>query len=107
MTTSQEGAVIVDITDSIGCTTQEVFNVELFELGFPEFEYTSLGLNECQTLAIGDEIQFVNTSTGDYISINWNFGDNSFDVQGENVTRRGAEERKEYWRDVKKANNVS
>ena len=86
MTTSQEGAVIVDITDSIGCTTQEVFNVELFELGFPEFEYTSLGLNECQTLAIGDEIQFVNTSTGDYISINWNFGDNSFDVQGENVT---------------------
>jgi len=38
------------------------------------------------SLAIGDEIQFVNTSTGDYISINWNFGDNSFDVQGENVT---------------------
>ena len=33
MTTSQNGTYVIDITDSLGCTDQILFDVDLFELG--------------------------------------------------------------------------
>ncbi|MBC8301062.1 MAG: gliding motility-associated C-terminal domain-containing protein, partial [Pelagibacterales bacterium] len=83
MTTSQNGTVIVDIVDSLGCADQIIFDVDLFEIGEPGFEYTSNGLTECETIGVGDEIFFTNTSTGDYTNLIWSFGDPSFPVEGE------------------------
>jgi len=75
MTTSLEGTVIVDIVDSLGCSSQITFDVELFELGYPDFSYDSFTLSNCGILSIDDPIQFTNLSSGDYQSIEWNFGD--------------------------------
>jgi len=83
MTTSQNGTVIVDIVDSLGCSDQIIFDVDLFEIGEPGFEYTSSGLTECETIGVGDEIFFTNTSTGNYTNLIWSFGDPSFPVEGE------------------------
>ena len=83
MTSSQNGTVIVDVIDSIGCQTQEIFDIDLFSLGSPGFEYSSPGLTECEALGVGDLIQFTNTSTGDFISVDWNFGDNGLTVINE------------------------
>jgi gliding motility-associated-like protein len=83
MTSSQNGTVIVDVTDSIGCQTQVIFDIDLFTLGSPGFEYSSPGLTECEALGVGDLIQFTNTSTGDFISVDWNFGDNGLTVINE------------------------
>ncbi len=75
MTTSFEGTVIVDIVDSLGCSSQITFDVELFELGYPDFSYDSFTLSNCGILSIDDPIQFTNLSSGDYQSVEWNFGD--------------------------------
>ena len=75
MTTSFEGTVIVDIVDSLGCSSQITFDVDLFELGYPDFSYDSFTLSNCGILSIDDPIQFTNLSSGDYQSIEWNFGD--------------------------------
>ena len=83
MTSSQNGTVIVDVIDFIGCQTQEIFDIDLFSLGSPGFNYSSQGLTECEILGVGDIIQFNNTSTGDYISVNWNFGDSGLTVINE------------------------
>ena len=83
MTSSQNGTVIVDIVDFLGCESQVVFDIDLFELGSPGFNYSSPGLTECETLGVGDLIQFTNTSTGDYISVDWNFGDTGLTVINE------------------------
>ena len=83
MTTSQNGTVIVDIVDSLGCADQIIFDIDLFEIGEPGFEYTSSGLTECETIGVGDEIFFTNTSTGDYTNLIWSFDDPSFPVEGE------------------------
>ena len=83
MTSSQNGTVIVDVIDSIGCQSQVVFDINLFDLGSPGFAYSSPGLTECETLGVGDLIQFTNTSTGDYISVDWNFGDTGLTVINE------------------------
>ena len=80
MTSSQNGTVLVDVFDSLGCQTQVIFDIDLFSLGSPGFSYSSPGLIECETLGVGDVIQFNNTSTGDYISVDWNFGDNGLTI---------------------------
>ena len=80
MTSSQNGTVLVDVFDSLGCQTQVIFDIDLFSLGSPGFSYSSPGLIECETLGVGDVIQFNNASTGDYISVDWNFGDNGLTI---------------------------
>jgi gliding motility-associated-like protein len=75
MTTSQEGTVIVDIVDALGCDFQTIFEVNLEELGYPDFSYDSFTSNNCNIFSVDDPIQFTNLASGDYISVDWNFGD--------------------------------
>ena len=86
MVTSTEGTVFIEITDSLGCVTEVPFEVELFEIGIPGFEYTSIGVSECETLGVGDPITFTNTSTGDYINVTWDFGETGIIFEGDIVT---------------------
>ena len=78
MTTDVNGLVILDVTDSIGCTTNFTFNVETPVLGDPDFDTSSFGLINYGVFAIQDPIQFTNEATGDYISVLWDFGDGNF-----------------------------
>ncbi|MEY8847623.1 PKD domain-containing protein [Psychroserpens sp. XS_ASV72] len=85
MTTEVNGLVILDVTDSLGCTTNYTFNVETPVLGDPGFEVSSIGLVNYGIFAIQDPIQFTNEATGDFVSILWDFGDGSFSAE-ENPT---------------------
>ena len=75
MTTSQEGTVIIDVVDALGCEFQTTFEVDLAELGYPDFSYDSFTNNTCNIFSVDDLIQFTNLASGDYISVDWSFGD--------------------------------
>ena len=85
MNTSQDGLVAIDVNDSLGCTTRFSYNVEIPILGDAEFSVTSSGYNTFGFYSIEDPIQFANTSTGDYVSVSWDFGDGTFSSE-ENPT---------------------
>jgi len=78
MNTTQNGLILIDIVDSFGCTTSTSLNVETPVLGDANFTTNSIGYNTYGFYSIQDPIQFTNESTGDYISISWDFGDGSF-----------------------------
>lgn len=78
MTTDEDGLVILEVIDSQGCTTNYSLNVEIPVLGDPNFETTSFGFLNYGVYAIQDPIEFINTATGDFVSILWDFGDGSF-----------------------------
>ena len=82
MTTTQNGTYVIDITDSLGCSDQIIFDVDLFELGDPGFTFDSNGLTSCDLIGVNDSVQFTNTSTGDYTNLIWNFGDGTPIVEG-------------------------
>ena len=86
MITSQNGAYTVWVTDAKGCIAEEVFTVNTPELGTPSPSFTqnSFSIEEYGLYSINDLIQFTNTTIGEYISISWNFGDNSVLVFEEN-----------------------
>jgi large repetitive protein len=78
MTTDLNGLVVVEVFDSLGCSTSFSLNVDTPELGDPGFEISSFGFSNLGVFAIQDPIQFTNTATGDFVSILWDFGDGSF-----------------------------
>lgn len=78
MNTSQNGTVILNVTDAIGCKSNYSFNVNTPKLGSPSFDVTSFGFTNFGNYSINDPVQFTNTSTGDFVSILWDFGDGSF-----------------------------
>ncbi|WP_338647768.1 PKD-like domain-containing protein [Flavobacterium sp. KS-LB2] len=78
MNTSQNGTAILYVTDALGCKANYSFNVKLQSLGTPSFISTSYSLVTYGTYSIIDPIQFTNTTTGDFISMVWDFGDGSF-----------------------------
>ena len=78
MNTSQNGTVLLYVTDALGCKANYSFNVKLQSLGTPSFNATSYSYLTYGSYSIMDPIQFTNTATGDYISIVWDFGDGSF-----------------------------
>ena len=80
MTTSLNGTVIVKVVDSLGCSLDLTFDVDLFDLGYPDFTYDSFALTNCNVLSIDDPIQFTNTASGDYVSVDWDFGDGTLPV---------------------------
>ena len=75
METTQNGTVIVEVTDSLGCTEQLVFDINLFTLGDPSFNYDSFAYSDFGILSIDDPITFINTSSGDPLNFLWSFGD--------------------------------
>ena len=85
MNTSQDGLVIVDVTDSYNCTTSFSYNVDIPILGDADFNITSSAFSTFGFYSIEDPIQFTNTSTGDYASVSWDFGDGNFSAE-ENPT---------------------
>ncbi|MFC0604969.1 PKD domain-containing protein [Winogradskyella pulchriflava] len=78
MTTTEDGLVLLEVTDSLGCTTNYSLNVAIPVLGDPDFDVSSFGYLNYGVYAIQDPITFTNTATGDYQSILWDFGDGSF-----------------------------
>ncbi|MDA0880305.1 MAG: gliding motility-associated C-terminal domain-containing protein [Bacteroidetes bacterium] len=59
-----------------GCPPIEVdVVVDLEELGDPSFTYSSPSTMLCNVLSFNDPIQFTDTSTGDVVSVDWDFGD--------------------------------
>ncbi|MEM5566953.1 PKD domain-containing protein [Psychroserpens sp. AS72] len=81
MTTTQNGLIILDVEDSLGCQTSYSFNVEIPVFGDPDFEVSSIGFTNYGIYSIHDPIQFTNTSTGNFESILWNFGDGTFSAE--------------------------
>ena len=75
METTQNGTVIVEVTDSLGCKEQLIFDINLFTLGNPSFSYDSFANTNYGILSIDDPIAFNNTSTGDILTYLWSFGD--------------------------------
>lgn len=81
MNTSQNGTVILYVTDAIGCQSNYSFNVDVPTLGTPSFDAGSYSYSTFGTYSINDHIQFTNTATGDYISVVWDFGDGTFSTE--------------------------
>jgi gliding motility-associated-like protein len=77
MNTSQNGTVILSVTDALGCKANYSFNVDIPTLGTPSFTATSYAYSTYGIYSINDPVQFTNTATGDYISMIWDFGDGS------------------------------
>ena len=77
MNTSQNGTVILNATDALGCKSNYTFTVAIPTLGTPSFNITSFAYSTYGNYSINDPIQFSNTATGDYISMIWDFGDGS------------------------------
>lgn len=77
MNTSQNGTVILNATDAIGCKSSYSLNVAVPVLGSASFTANSYANSTYGTYSINDPIQFTNTATGDYISVIWDFGDGS------------------------------
>ena len=85
MTPSENGLVLLEITDSLGCTNSHSFDVNISEIGEEAFSYNSLSFSTYGRFSIQDPISFTNNSTGDYNSISWDFGDGNFSTE-ENPT---------------------
>ncbi len=81
MNTNQNGTVILDVTDAIGCKANYTFNVDVPILGTPSFNSNSYAYSTFGTYSVNDPIQFTNTTTGDYISMAWDFGDGTFSTE--------------------------
>jgi gliding motility-associated-like protein len=77
MNTSQNGTVILNATDAIGCKSNYTFTVAIPKLGAPSFDSSSYSYSTYGLYSINDPIQFTNTATGDFISMIWDFGDGS------------------------------
>ena len=76
LTTNQKGSYELTITDNKGCTVRKSYEVEeMPEIGTVSYEYSSFSLANFDLLSIKDPIEFTNFSTGDYVSLTWDFGD--------------------------------
>jgi gliding motility-associated-like protein len=85
MTTIENGTVILDVTDSLGCTESFSFDVFLPEFSAADFVYGSSSFDNYGFYSQLDPIQFTNTTSGEFESISWNFGDGNFSAE-ENPT---------------------
>ena len=81
MNTSQNGTVMLYVTDAIGCKSNYSFNVDVPRLGTPSFDASSYAYSTFGIYSVHDPIQFTNTATGDYITMAWDFGDGTFSTE--------------------------
>ena len=87
MTAYQNGVYNVLVTDQIGCQVNTEIIIDFEEIGEPSFTYDSDGNIDCG-ISIYNELEFINTSSGDYISVSWDFGDGSSIVSGDVVSHQ-------------------
>lgn len=78
MTTTQNGLVILEAVDQLGCISSFTFDVDIPELSNPDFEISSTAFDTYGIYSQLDPIQFTNTTTGDFTNVSWNFGDGNF-----------------------------
>jgi gliding motility-associated-like protein len=78
MSTNLNGTIQLTATDAIGCTNNYTFDVNLPTLGNVGFGFTASTYQTYGFYSINDPIQFTSAITGDYVSLNWNFGDGQF-----------------------------
>ncbi|ALJ03641.1 hypothetical protein APS56_00085 [Pseudalgibacter alginicilyticus] len=81
MNTNQNGLIIIDVSDNMGCSTSFSHNVDIPVLGNADFNITSNALSTFGFYSIEDPIAFTNTSSGNYISVLWDFGDGQFSTE--------------------------
>jgi gliding motility-associated-like protein len=84
MTAYENGTYTVLVTDTFGCQVETEIIVDFDELGDASFDLSSSGQIDCG-ISIFNELLFTNTSSGDYISVTWDFGDGSPLVTGDSV----------------------
>ena len=84
MTTSQNGAYTLTVTDNNGCTATKSLIIDVPTIGIPDFKYNAFAIDKYDLLSINDPIQFTNLSTGLYSEITWNFGDGTPIIKEEN-----------------------
>ncbi|MGR7814019.1 PKD domain-containing protein [Lacinutrix undariae] len=85
MNTTQNGLVILEATDDLGCVSSFTFEVDIPELSAADFETTSIAYQTYGLYSMADPIEFFNTTSGDYESVFWDFGDGNFSSE-ENPT---------------------
>ncbi|WP_160129897.1 PKD domain-containing protein [Kordia antarctica] len=78
MTTTQNGLVILEATDALGCVNSYTFEVDIPEFSDADFSTTSSAFQTFGIYSQIDPIQFTNTTTGDYLNVSWDFGDGNF-----------------------------
>ena len=66
----------IQIFNQEGCLMHE-FELNISLVGTPNFEYNSLNLQLHDEILPREQVQFTNTSSGDYFEEEWNFGDSS------------------------------
>jgi gliding motility-associated-like protein len=81
MTTNQNGIVVLEIKDGLGCEANYNLNVKIPVLGYPGFSISSIGFATYGLFAIKDPMEFKNMATGDFDSIAWDFGDGSISTE--------------------------
>ena len=84
MVTDQIGSYSLTITDDKGCTATKSFSIDVTTIGDTAFNYNAFALSTYDFLSVEDPIQFTNLTTGDYISLQWDFGDGSPPTNEEN-----------------------
>jgi gliding motility-associated-like protein len=77
MTTTQSGAYILTITDDKGCAENISVQINVPDVGSPEFSFESFAYSQYSYISIEDPIQFNNLSTGNFTNVSWDFGDGS------------------------------
>jgi gliding motility-associated-like protein len=78
MSSDINGAIILTVTDGVGCTATYTVDVDNPVIGYSSFDITSFGYSTYGIYSIGDPIQFESDITGDYVSVSWDFGDGTF-----------------------------
>lgn len=81
METSQNGTILLYVTDSVGCTEDYSFNVVVPEFESPEFDVDAEHFTVHGVFSIQDPILFINNTTGNYTNITWNFGDGAVSTE--------------------------
>ena len=87
MTAYENGTYNVLVTDQYGCQVNTEIIIDFDELGEASSDYFSSGNVDCG-ISIFNELEFVNTSSGDYINVIWDFGDGISEAIGEVVTHQ-------------------
>ncbi|MEI7508080.1 MAG: PKD domain-containing protein [Flavobacterium sp.] len=81
MSSSINGTVTLNVTDSHNCTASQAVVVNNPVIGYSSFNTSSVGYTTYGIYSIGDPIHFISNVTGDFISVSWDFGDGTFSTE--------------------------